>query len=147
MYNAAAEETVLLGEKMSLHQQKTDILENLLARNAEKIETGHRILEENHSLKVQVRLLMSLVQELQAKALKMADVQIDYEDGACDDAKLKEQNGELEKRVGSLESRLNAFHDFQDRQIAPVDEISRMRAENRKLSEAFGEPERQGEAL
>ncbi|XP_034418498.1 ninein isoform X2 [Cyclopterus lumpus] len=146
-YTTATEENVLLNEKMSLLQQKADILENLLAHNTEKIKTGHQILEENYSLKVKVLLLMDHVKELEVKALKMTDVQIHYEDCTCENDKLKDQNGELEKRVWSLESQLNIFHHFQDQQIALVDEMSRMRAENLKLSKAFGELETQGEIL
>ncbi|TKS87050.1 Ninein [Collichthys lucidus] len=147
LYDTAAEENVLLHEKISLLQQKTEILENLLAHNSEKIKTGHQVLEENYQLKVQMVLLMEHVKEVELKALKMADLQIRYEDCMCENAKLKDQNGELEKRVWSLESRMNLFHDFQDQQISLVGEIGRMREENSKLSELFGELERQSEIL
>ncbi|XP_075963705.1 uncharacterized protein LOC142967935 [Anarhichas minor] len=147
LYNTATEENILLHDKISLLQQKTDILENLLAHNTEKIKTGHQILEENYSLKVKVLFLMEHVKELEAKALKTTDVQIRYEDCICENAKLKDQNGELEKTVWSLESQISVFHDFQDQQIALVDEISRLRAENSKLTKLFSEMERQGESL
>ncbi|XP_032355580.1 ninein isoform X1 [Etheostoma spectabile] len=147
LYYTATEENILLHEKISLLQQKTEILENLLAHNTEKLKTGNQILEENHSLKVKVLLLMEHVKELEVKALKMTAVQIRYEDCMCENNKLKEQNSELEKRVWSLESRMNIFYDFQDRQITLVDEISRIRGENRKLSELFSELEREGEIL
>lgn len=147
LYHTATEENILLHEKISLLQQKTEILENLLAHNSEKIKTGHQVLEENYSLKVKVLLLMEHVKELEIKALKMTDLQIRYEDCMCENAKLKEQNSELEKRVWSLESGMNVFHDFQDQQISLVDEIGRMREENNKLSELFSELERQGEIL
>ncbi|XP_040915985.1 ninein isoform X1 [Toxotes jaculatrix] len=146
-YNTATEENILLHEKISLLQQKTEILENLLAHNSEKIKTGHQVLEENYTLKVKMILLMEHVKELEIKALKMTDLQIRYEDCMCENAKLKDQNSELEKRVWSLESRMNIFHDFQDQQLSLVDEISRMREENAKLSELFGELERQDEVL
>lgn len=142
-YNTTTEENILLHEKISLLQQKTEILENLLAHNNEKIKAGHQVLEENYSLKVRMLLLMEHVKELEIKALKMTDLQIRYEDCMCENTKLKEQNGELEKRVWSLESRVNIFHSFKEQQISLVDEISRMREENTKLSELFSELERQ----
>ncbi|XP_068577937.1 ninein [Cebidichthys violaceus] len=145
LYNTATEENILLHDKISLLQQKTDILENLLAHNTEKIKTGHQILEENYSLKVKVLLLMEHVKELEVKALKMTDFQIRYEDCICENAKMKDQNSELEQTVWSLESQMSVFHDFQDQQIALVDEISRLRAENNKLTELLSELERQGE--
>ncbi|KAG7229144.1 hypothetical protein INR49_013087 [Caranx melampygus] len=147
LYNTATEENILLHEKISLLQQKTEILENLLAHNSEKIKTGHEVLEENYSLKVRMILLMEHVRELEIKALKMTDLQIRYEDCLCENAKLKDQNSELEKRLWSLESRMDIFCDFKDQQISLVDEISRMREENTKLSELFGELERQDEIL
>ncbi|XP_050934106.1 LOW QUALITY PROTEIN: uncharacterized protein LOC127143599 [Lates calcarifer] len=147
LYNTATEENILLHEKISLLQQKTEILENLLAHNSEKAKTGHQVLEENYSLKVKMILLMEHVRELEMKALKMTALQIRYEDCMCENAKLKDQNSELEQRVWSLESRMNIFPDFQDQQISLMDEISRMREENGKLSELFGELERQYETL
>lgn len=147
LYNTATEENVLLHEKISLLQQKTEILENLLAHNSEKIKTGHEVLEENYSLKVRMILLMEHIRDLEIKALKMTDLQIRYEDCLCENAKLKDQNSELEKRLWSLESRMDVFSDFKDQQISLVDEISRMREENTKLSELFGELERQDEIL
>ncbi|XP_039641165.1 ninein isoform X2 [Perca fluviatilis] len=147
LYYTATEENLLLHEKISLLQQKTEILENLLAHNTEKIKTGNQILEENYSLKVKVLILMEHVKELDVKALKMTDLQIRYEDCMCENAKLKEQNGELEKRVWSLESRMNIFHEFQDGQIVLVDEISRMRGENGELSELLSELEWEGGIL
>uniref|UniRef100_A0A3P8SPD6 Ninein n=1 Tax=Amphiprion percula TaxID=161767 RepID=A0A3P8SPD6_AMPPE len=143
LYKAATEENVLLHEKISLLQQKTDILENLLAYNNEKIKTGHQILEENYDLKVKMLLLMEHVKELEIQALKMSDLQIRYEDCMCENTKLKDQNGELEKRIWSLEGKISIFQDFQDQQISLVDEISRMREENTKLSELLGELEMQ----
>lgn len=142
-YNTTTEENILLHEKISLLQQKTEILENLLAHNNEKIKAGHQVLEENYSLKVRMLLLMEHVKELEIKALKMTDLQIRFEDCMCENAKLKEQNGELERRVWSLESRINIFHSFKEQQISLVDEINRMREENTKLSELFSELERQ----
>ncbi|XP_035023848.2 ninein isoform X1 [Hippoglossus stenolepis] len=147
LYSTATEENVLLHEKISLLQQKTEILESLLAHNSEKIKTGHQVLEENYSLKVKMVLLMEHVKGLEIKALKMTDLQIRYEDCMCENAKLKEQNCELEKSVWSLETRMNIFHDFQDEQLSLVDEISRMREENARLSGLFGELEQQYETL
>lgn len=143
LYKRTTEENILLHEKISLLQQKTEILENLLAHNNEKIKAGHQVLEENYSLKVRMLLLMEHVKELEVKALKMTALQLRYEDCTCENAKLKEQNGELEKRVWSLESRINIFHSVKDEQISLVDEIGRMREENAKLSKLFGELERQ----
>ncbi|XP_047466163.1 ninein isoform X2 [Mugil cephalus] len=143
LYNTATNENVLLHEKISLLQQKTEILENLLAHNNEKIKSGHQVLEENYGLKVKMLLLMDHVKELETKALEATELQIRYEDCVCENAKLKDQNAELEKRVWSLESRVNVFHDFHDQQVSLVDEISRMREENTKLSELFIELENQ----
>ncbi|KAM8913646.1 uncharacterized protein AB9W97_005603 [Spinachia spinachia] len=143
--NTTSHENVLLLEKISLLQQKTEILENLLAYNAEKIKTSDQILEENYGLKVKMLLLMEHVKELEVEASKTADVQIRYEDCLCENAKLKDLNGELAKRVWSLERRVYVLHEFQDQQIALVDEISRMRAENGKLSTLFSELERHRE--
>ncbi|XP_074548899.1 uncharacterized protein nin isoform X2 [Halichoeres trimaculatus] len=146
LYHTATEENILLLEKISLLQQKTELLENLLAHNSEKIKNGQQILEENYSLKVKMLLLMEHVKELEIKALKMTDLQIRYEDCLCENAKLKDQNVELEKRVWSLESRMNIFPELQE-QMSLVDEISRMREENSKLSELFGDLERHRESL
>ncbi|XP_036006804.1 ninein isoform X3 [Fundulus heteroclitus] len=146
-YNAATEENVLLHEKISLLQQKTEILESLLAHHGDKFKSGRQILEENYKLKVQTLVLMEHVRELQAKSLKMADLQIRYDDCMCENAKLKEQNDALENRVWSLESRLNVFHDCRGRHASLVDEISGMRAENDELSRLLSELERQDELL
>ncbi|KAM4540291.1 uncharacterized protein V3H82_022303 [Fundulus diaphanus] len=147
LYNAATEENVLLHEKISLLQQKTEILESLLAHHGEKLKTGRQVLEENYKLKVQMLVLMEHVRELQVKSLKTADLQIRYDDCMCENAKLKEQNDALENRVWSLESRLNVFHDCRDQHASLVDEISRMRAENDELSRLLSELERQDELL
>lgn len=147
LYNTAKEENILLHDKISLLQQKSEILENLLAHSNEKIKTGHIVLEDNYTLKVKILLLMEHVKELEIKALKMTDLQIKYEDCMCENAKLKDQNSELEKRVWSLESRMNIFQDFQGQQIALVDEICWVREENSKLSELFSELEKQSEIL
>lgn len=146
LYNTAAEENVILHEKISLLQQKTELLENLLAHNGEKIQTGRLVLEENYSLKVKILVLLEHIKELELKALKMTDLQIRYEDCMFENAKLRQQNGELERRVWSLESGLNIFHDFHNRSKVPLaDELIRMRDENVKLSELLGEMERRGE--
>lgn len=148
LYHTSTEENILLHEKISLLQQKAEILENLLAHNSEKIKTGHQVLEENYSLKVKMLLLMEHVKQLEIKAIKMTDLQIRYDDCMCENAKLKEQNSELEKRVWSLESKTNIFPDFQNHsKISLVDEVGRMREENSKLSQLLGELERQREIL
>ncbi|KAM9707608.1 uncharacterized protein nin isoform 3-T3 [Menidia menidia] len=143
LYSTATEENVLLREKISLLQQKTEILENLVGHHSEKMKAGHQALEENYSLKVQMLLLVEHVKELETKALEMNDLQIRYEDCQCENAKLKEQNGDLEKRVWSLEGRINVFHDFQDQHISLVDEIARIRGENAQLFLLLSELERQ----
>lgn len=142
LYNNASEENILLHEKISLLQQKIEILEILLAHNNEKLQTGHLALEENYSLKVKLLLLMEHIKELESKVFKMADLQIRYEDCLCENGKLKKQNAELEKRMWSLESRVNICPGLQDPQATLVDEISRMREENVKLSELMGELDR-----
>lgn len=147
LYNTATEENILLHEKIALLQQKSEILENLLAHNSEKIKTSHQVLEENYTLKVKMLLLMEHVKELETKALKTTDLQIRYEDCMCENAKLKDQNDELERRVWSLESRMNICPDFQDEQVSLVDEISNLREKNTKLSELISELDRQDEIL
>uniref|UniRef100_A0A3B5L2M4 Ninein (GSK3B interacting protein) n=1 Tax=Xiphophorus couchianus TaxID=32473 RepID=A0A3B5L2M4_9TELE len=147
LYDTAREENVLLHEKIALLQQKSEILESLLARHSEKLKSSHRALEENYKLKVQALLLMEHVKELQVKSLRMADLQIRYEDCACENAKLKDQNDALEKRVWSLESRLDVFREFGDRRASLVDEIGRMRAENGELFHLLSELERQEDGL
>uniref|UniRef100_A0A3P9PVA3 Ninein n=1 Tax=Poecilia reticulata TaxID=8081 RepID=A0A3P9PVA3_POERE len=147
LYDTAREENVLLHEKIALLQQKSEILESLLARHSEKLKSSHRALEENSKLKVQALLLMEHVRELQAKSLRMADLQIRYEDCACENAKLRDQNEALEKRVWSLESRLDVFREFSDRRPSLVDEIGRMRAENVELFHLLSQLERQEDGL
>ncbi|KAK5618938.1 hypothetical protein CRENBAI_007695 [Crenichthys baileyi] len=145
LYNTATEENVLLHEKISLLQQKIEIVESLLAHHRKKVRTSHQTLEENLKLKVQMLLLMEHVRELHVKSLQMADLQIRYEDCMCENAKLKDQNGALENRVWSLESRLNVFHDVYDQHSSLVDEIGRMRGENAELLYLLNELERQDE--
>ncbi|XP_023209010.1 ninein isoform X1 [Xiphophorus maculatus] len=147
LYDTSTEENVLLHEKIALLQQKSEILESLLARHNEKLKSSRRALEENYKLKMQALLLMEHVKELQAKSLRMADLQIRYEDCACENAKLKDQNDALEKRVWSLESRLDVFREFGDRRASLVDEIGRMRSENGELFHLLSELERQEDGL
>ncbi|XP_058470511.1 ninein isoform X5 [Solea solea] len=143
LHNTATDENFLLHEKISLLQQKTELLENLLAHNSEKMKTGHQILEENYGLKVKMVLLMEHIKKLEIKAIKMTDVQIRYENCMCENIKLMEQNGELEKTVWSLETQMNIFHDSQDEQFS-LDGISKMREGNTEL---FRELETQVEIL
>lgn len=148
LFNTATEENVLLHEKVSLLQQKTEILEILLAHNNENVKTGQQALEENFSLKVNMLLVMEHVKELEFKALKMRDLQVKYEECMLENARLKGQNRDLEKRVRSLESGMSIFHDLQNHsKISLVDEIGRMREENRKLSELLGEVDRQRQTV
>lgn len=130
LYRKATEENILLHEKISLLQQKTELLDSLLAHNNEKVKTGHQVLEENYSLKVKMVLLIEHVKELEMKTLKMTDLQIQYEDCMCENTKLKEQNFELEYRVWSLETRMNIFH---DEQFSHMDGISKIKDGNAKM--------------
>lgn len=144
----ATEENILLLEKISLLQQKTEILEDLLDRNSEKIKAGNRLLEENYSLKVKILLLMEHVKELELKSSKAADLQGRYEDCLCDNARLKHQNGELEKRVQWLEGGLRRWRALPNpSRVSLLDDIGTLREDNRKFSELLGELERQREIL
>lgn len=143
--DTATEENLLLHQKIALLQQKTEILESLLAHHSEKFKTSRRALEENYKLKVQILMLMEHVKELQVKSLKLAELQIRYEDCLCENAKLKDQNDALEKQVWSLESRLDVFHDFGAQHSSLVEEIGRMRAENAGLFHLLSDLERQDE--
>ncbi|XP_029982862.1 ninein isoform X2 [Sphaeramia orbicularis] len=142
LYKNASEENTLLHEKISLLQQKTEILELLLIHNSEKIKTSRHVLEENYSLKVRMLLLMEHVKELEVKTLRMTQLQIQYEDCTCENAKLKDQNNELERRVWSLESRMNIYRDCPGQRMALIDDIGRMREENVKLSELLDDLDR-----
>ncbi|KAK5857997.1 hypothetical protein PBY51_011200 [Eleginops maclovinus] len=128
LYSPVTEENTLLHEKVYLLQQKTEILENLLLYNAEKVKNGRQVMEENYGLKVKVLLLMEHVKELEMNALKTELLQIKYDDCMCENGKLKEQNAELEKRAWSLDSN----RDFQEKE---------------RFSTFFCEFERQEEAL
>lgn len=144
----ATEENILLLEKISLLQQKTEILENLLDSNSEKIKAGNRLLEENYSLKVKILLLMEHVKELELKSSKAADLQGRYEDCLCDNARLKHRNGELEKRVQWLEREVSRWRGLQNpSKVSLLDEIGTLREDNRKFSELLGELERQKQIL
>lgn len=147
LYNTAMEENLLLQERIVLLQQKAEILENLLAHNSEKIKTNHQVLEENYTLKVKMLLVMEHVRELETKALKMTELQIRYEDCMCENAKLSDQNDELERRVWSLEGTMNIFPDFRDLRVSCVDEVDSLRDKNTKLLELICELERQGDVV
>ncbi|XP_055015147.1 ninein [Boleophthalmus pectinirostris] len=134
----STEEHVLLQEKVSLLQQKIEILEVLLAHKNEKLKTGHEVLEENYSLKVKLLFLVEQVKELEREVYRMAELQIRFEDCACENDKLKEQNEELENRVWILESSMNIYG-FEDGKFTLTDEINRMREENRRLTELLKE--------
>ncbi|XP_061897177.1 ninein isoform X4 [Entelurus aequoreus] len=137
LYLQAKDDNVLLQEKISLLQQKTDLLQSLLEHNNMKIQTGHEHLEENYSLKVKLFLLIEHIKVLEMKAFKLKELQVLYEDCLCENADLKEQNSKLNKRVWSLER--NISPDFHDEPVSPLDQISVMREENCKLAELFRE--------
>lgn len=142
------EESVLLLEKISLLQQKTEILENLLGRNSEKIEAGNRLLEENYSLKVKILLLMEHVNELQLKSSRAADLQGRYEGCLWANARLTHRNGVLEKRVRWLERGASRWQRLPNpSKESLLDDIGTLREDNRKFSELLGELERQREIL
>lgn len=125
LYNTAAGENVLLREKASLLQQKTEVLEDLLAQSADKIQASGLALEENHGLKIQVMLLLEHVRELELKALGVTHLQVRYEDCTLENAWLRRQNRQLEKRIWSLEDRPSVFHHLQKH--LKVDENAEMR--------------------
>lgn len=125
LYNTAAGENVLLREKASLLQQKTEVLEDLLAQNSDKIQTSRLALEENHGLKVQVLLLLEHVRELELKALGVTHLQVQYEGCTLENARLRCHNRQLERRIWSLEDGPSVFHDLQKH--LKVDENTRMR--------------------
>ncbi|KAM9433358.1 uncharacterized protein nin isoform 1-T2 [Salvelinus alpinus] len=133
-YDTATEENLALQQKISELQQKTDALESLSAEN------DPRALEKNGTLKAQAN-------EIKVTSSDMTSLQIRYEECVCENAKLEEQNCRLEKRVVGLESKMHIIQDFQDQQVALVDEITRMREENCKLTELVSELERQDEIL
>ncbi|XP_061599314.1 ninein-like [Cololabis saira] len=132
---AAAEEKLLLQQKISLLQQKTEILENLLAHHGDRVSAGRRALEENYGLKVQMLLLMEQLRQLEAAALA----------SACENARLQEQNGDLERRVRSLEGGGDVVYGDEDGPAVLAGEVRRMRAENAELLRLLGEVERQDE--
>ncbi|XP_054651880.1 ninein [Dunckerocampus dactyliophorus] len=137
LYHKAKDENVLLQEKISLLQQKTELLQSLLEHNSKKILMGHEYLEENYSLKVKMFLLLEHIKVLEMKALKLKQLQVLHDDCLRENAQLKEQNDELKKSVQSLEK--NISPDFHDGRMSLLDEISVMREENRKLAELFRE--------
>lgn len=148
MCDVATEENVLLLKKISLLQQKTQILEKLLHHNSEKIKTGNQVLEENYSLKVKLLLLMEHVKELELKASKATALQGSYEDCLCENARLKYRNGELEKSVQRLERGVSGWQGSPNHStVSLLDEIGTLREDNRKFSELLGELELQREIL
>lgn len=148
MYNTATEENILLLEKSSLLQHKTELLENLLDRNSEKIKAGNRLLEENYSLKVQILLLLERVQELELRSSEAADLQGRYEDCLCENARLKHQNGQLENTVRWLEGGVRRGQGVPKPSTGSLlENISTLREDNKKFSELLGELERQREIL
>lgn len=124
-YNTAAGENVLLREKASLLQQKTEVLESLLAHSGDKAQASRLALEENHGLKVQVLLLLEHVKKLELKTLGMTQLQVRYEDCTLENARLRRQNRQLERRMWSLEDRPSISHHLQKH--LKVDENAGMR--------------------
>lgn len=110
LYNTAARENNLLRDKASLLQQKTEVLENLLAHSGDKVQASRLALEENHGLKVQVLLLLEHVKELELKALGMTQLQVQYEDSTLENARLRWQKQQLERKIWSLEDRPSSSH-------------------------------------
>lgn len=146
--DVATEENILLLKKISLLQQKSQILEKLLYHNSEKIKTGNQVLEENYSLKVKILLLMEHVKELELKASEAAALQGRYEDCLCENARLKYRNGELEKSVQRFERGVSRWEGFPNHsRVSLLDEIGTLREDNRKFSELLGELELQREIL
>jgi len=141
----AIEENLLLHQKISLLQQKAVMLESILTHNKQTIETGRRALEENLHLKLQMLSLVTRARELEARVSDAAELRARCEDGWRDNVRLREWNGELRRRVSSLESRLRAVCGLQGQQNTAglVGEISRMRRENAKLSELLRDLELQ----
>ncbi|XP_041703287.2 ninein isoform X2 [Coregonus clupeaformis] len=139
-YDTATEENLALQQKISELQQKTDALESLSAENGGNTASDQQSLEENGTLSAQAK-------EIKVMSSDMAALQIRYEECICENAKLEEQNCRLEKRVLGLESKMHIIQDFQDQQVALVDEITRMREENCKLTDLVSELERQDEIL
>lgn len=127
LYNTAVGENVLLREKTSLLQQKTEVLEELLAQSADKIQAGRLALEENHGLKVQVLLLLEHVRELELKALGVKHLQVRYEDRTLENARLRCQNRQLERRIWSLEDQPGGLYHLQ--KDLKVDESAGVRGE------------------
>uniref|UniRef100_A0AAV2JCT3 Uncharacterized protein n=1 Tax=Knipowitschia caucasica TaxID=637954 RepID=A0AAV2JCT3_KNICA len=124
-----------IAERIELLTERDDSKVKIeeLERSMAKIQA----LEDNYSLKVKLLLFTEHIKELERKAFQMADLQIRYEDCACENSKLKEQNAELEKRVWSLESSLN----IHGSPVTLADDIHRMRRENGRLSELLVELE------
>lgn len=146
--DVATEENILLLKKISLLQQKSQILEKLLYHNSEKIKTGNQMLEENYSLKVKILLLMEHVKELELKASEAAALQDRYEDCLCENARLKYRNGELEKSVRRFERGVSRWEGFPNHsKVSLLDEIGTLKEDNRKFSELLGELELQREIL
>ncbi|KAK5886801.1 hypothetical protein CesoFtcFv8_017801 [Champsocephalus esox] len=113
LYRTVTEENALLQDKVFLLQQKTELLENLLLYNAEKVKNDRQVLEETYGLKVKVLLLMEHVKALETKAFKATLLQIKFGDCMCENGELKRQNAELEKRVWS---RLESDRDLQEKE-------------------------------
>lgn len=148
MCDVATEENILLLKKVSLLQQKSQILEKLLCHNSEKIKTGNQVLEENYSLKVKILLLMERVKELELKASEAAALQARYEDCLCANARLKYRNSQLEKSVQRFERGGSRWEGFPNHsKVSLLDEIGTLREDNRKFSELLGELELQREIL
>ncbi|KAM8833362.1 uncharacterized protein nin isoform 1-T1 [Synchiropus picturatus] len=132
---AATEQNLLLHEKIVLLQQKNTVLQNVLAHKNERLRSGQQCVEDNLRLRVKLSLLLEHVRVLELQALQMAELQIRYEDCMCENAKLKEQNGELEQRVWSLESSWSMSPEADS--LCSLHELSQLRSDNLRLSGTF----------
>ncbi|XP_053700899.1 ninein isoform X2 [Synchiropus splendidus] len=132
---AATEQNLLLHEKIVLLQQKNTVLQNVLAHKNERLRSGQQCVEDNLRLRVKLSLLLEHVRVLELQALQMAELQIRYEDCMCENAKLKEQNGELEQRVWSLESSWSLSPEADS--LCSLREVSQLRSDNLRLSGMF----------
>uniref|UniRef100_A0A3P8YVU5 EF-hand domain-containing protein n=1 Tax=Esox lucius TaxID=8010 RepID=A0A3P8YVU5_ESOLU len=137
-YETATRENLVLKQEIFELQQKTDTLESILAESSGNTDFDQRVSEENRNLTAQAN-------EIEVMSSEMTELQIRYEECICENAKLEEQNCRLGKRVLGLESKMHIIQDFQEQQVALVDEITRMREENCKLTDLVNELERQDE--
>ncbi|XP_030212678.1 ninein isoform X1 [Gadus morhua] len=145
LYSDAMEENTLLHQKVSLLHQKTVTLESILTYNRQKIRTGSRALEENLTLRLKLFRLTKRAEELETEISETADLRVRYHDGRRQNTLLKGENGELKRRLSSLEGRLRAAGGPQGQHRGLAEELSTMRRDNLQLSELVRELELQGD--